>query len=261
LDFTTIQLVTAAFALVGGSVLQSTIGFASGLFAIPVMLMAGFVLPEAMIICLIAATLQNLIGCATLRGLIDLRTAARPIAIRLCMLPVGASVLYWTQQAVQQQATVRQMVGTILIVVMLVQWLWRVEPQKRLHSGWEFLAFGTSGMMLGFCGMGGPPMVLWVMAHRWSPARSRAFLFLLFFSCMIPQVLILLLMFGQLVVPALLLGLLFMPIVLLATLLGLRISEDISKTLLRRLTYGVLCILAVSTIVWPWIETAAQAAP
>ncbi|MFP6658520.1 MAG: TSUP family transporter [Pirellulales bacterium] len=260
MEFTITQLVVVALALTGGSILQSTIGFASGLVAIPAMLMANFSLPEAVMICLIAAILQNLVGCTSLRGLIAFPPAIRPIAIRLATLPVGALLLLWTQNTVDS-ATVRQVVGVILGVVLLTQWTWRVEPKKHLHAGWEFVAFGTSGILAGFCGMGGSPMVLWVMAHRWSAARSRAFLFLLFLSTMIPQVVILIALFGADVVPALILGLLLTPVVLFATLAGLRIADELSKTILRRMTYCVLCVMTVTAIVVPWIESAAQAAP
>ena len=34
--------------------------------------------------------------------------------------------------------------------------------------------------LLGLCGMGGPVMVLWVLAHDWPMNKARAFLFFLF---------------------------------------------------------------------------------
>ncbi len=264
MDFAVYQYIVVGVILVAASVLQCTIGFASGIFSIPVMLMIGLKLPQAVMVAVLAATLQNLTGYVTLRHEINYRVAIRPIAIRLIALPAGAFMLLHCEHRVEP-STVKQIVGGIVLSVLFLQWAFRVQPREKLHTGWEFLAFGSSGVLLGFCGMGGPPMVLWVHAHLWSAVKSRAFLFLVFMACMLPQAGLLLFLFpAQEVVPALVLGLLMTPLVLLGTMIGLHIGEHLSKTLLRRASYVVIGIIGVtsivSPIVMPMLHTAARAA-
>jgi uncharacterized membrane protein YfcA len=216
-------------------------------------------------VAVVAATLQNLAGYVTLRREIDFRIALRPIAIRLVTLPVGVFILLLCEHKVES-STVRQIVGGIVLSVLVFQWAFRVQPREKLHAGWEFLAFGSSGVLLGFCGMGGPQMVLWVHAHQWSAPKSRAFLFLVFLACMLPQAALLLVLFPtHEIVPALVLGLLMTPLVLLGTMIGLHVGEHLSKPLLRRASYVVIGIIGVtsivSPIVMPMLHTAAQAAP
>jgi hypothetical protein len=43
------------------------------------------------------------------------------------------------------------------------------------------IAFAAAALGLaGICGMGGPPLVLWAMAHDWPADKVRAFLFACF---------------------------------------------------------------------------------
>lgn len=260
MDFTLYQFIIVGIVLAAASVLQCTIAFASGLFSIPVMLIVGFSLPQAVMVAIVAATFQNLFGYLSLRHEIDYKIVVRPMLLRLLSMPVGVLILKLCENHVES-STVRQIVGAIVLSALAIQWGCRVQPREKLHTGWEFLAFGSSGLLLGFCGMGGPQMVLWVMAHQWSAARSRAFLFLQFLACIIPQAALLLVMFpnGE-IVSALFFGLLMTPPVMLGTLIGLRIGEDISKPMLRRVSYVVIGIIGVTSIVTPMLESAATAA-
>ena len=52
--------------------------------------------------------------------------------------------------------------------------------------GQNTLTFTGSGVLAGLCGMGGPPLVLWAMAHDWPTQRIRGFLFAPGASAIIP---------------------------------------------------------------------------
>lgn len=55
---------------------------------------------------------------------------------------------------------IKMVIGVILSLVVTIQLFWRPVPVKKMHYGWGLLAFITSGLIGGTCGMGGPPLVL-----------------------------------------------------------------------------------------------------
>ncbi|ADB16227.1 protein of unknown function DUF81 [Pirellula staleyi DSM 6068] len=240
--------ILAAILLVG-SVLQGMIGFASALLGTPLFLLAGVTLPQAVAINLIASTVQNVTAAWKMRREIDFRGARRPALLRLVTLPLGALCLYLVGKSTSQTASI--MVGLIVLTVLVVQTAVRVKPRDHWHAGWEFLTFLSSGFLLGLCGMGGPPVVLWVLAHRWEAQRSKAFLFFIFASGMLPQAICLALFFGWPIIEAMGVGLLGIPILLLGTLMGLKLGALIPAHVVRPLSTLVLAAVAISAIAWP----------
>jgi len=235
------------------SFVQGAIGFAAGMLGIPLMMMgAGLSLPQAVAVAIVTSGMQNILGGLQLRKDIVWRDVWRPMLIRLVALPLGV----FAQAAATKldPGTVKQMVGVVLLVVLLVQWAVRVEPREHLHVAWEFAAFLCAGFMVGFCGMGGPPMVLWIMAHNWSNRRTRAFMFVVFFSSLIPQALLMVMSEGTSILYYLVSGLLALPFVLLGTFLGVRIGDRISRPRMRMIIYAVLITVAVSAVTWPFIS-------
>ena len=245
------QFLQVSAILFFSSVIQGTVGFASGLFAIPLLLMAGMGLPESVMINLMASLVQSTTGAYQLRRKIDPRRTIRPIVIRLLTMPIGIYAMERTESWRQSQVT--QIIGIVLLATVLLQWAWRVKPRARLHWGWDYLAFSTSGFMAGFCGMGGPPMVLWVMAHNWPMNRARALLYFLFVTGMPPQAFIMWLMFGNKILGAMLLGLAALPALLAGLYLGLWFSRLMSDRVLRRLSWVMLVLIALSAIVMPYV--------
>ena len=249
MDLSVSQYFLIGIILLAGSTLQGIVGFASGLFSIPLLLHAGVPLHHAIAINLIASTVQSLLGAWQLNDSIEWRTTVRPIAIRFCALPVGGMLL-WLSQG-WDHSRVKQIIGMILLATIAAQALWRVEPKEKLHDAWEWFAFSLSGIMAGFCGMGGPPMVLWVMAHRWSSAHSRAFLFYLFVGGMLPQAVVLLWLFGWPIVQTFGFALLLTPFTASGALCGIAIGNRLPVARLRWLTFAVLSVIAASAIAWP----------
>jgi uncharacterized membrane protein YfcA len=219
--------------------------------------MIGVPLPQAVMVVMIAAAIQSLLGVVRLRSEVRWWQFTRPALIRIAALPVGVCLLWFSQSLDPVQ--IKQMVGLVLLVALSLQLLVRVEPAARLHPAWEFLAFTGSGLLLGLCGMGGPPMVLWVMAHDWSSRKSRAFLFFLAVSGMLPHWLILYCFFGQSIMWAGLFGFALLPVVFGGAELGLRIGNRLPRQGLRRLTIAVLFLVAGGAIVSPWLSTAPNA--
>lgn len=251
MDITLSQYLTIGIILLLGSVLQGIVGFASGLFSIPLLLLNHVELPHAIAINLVASSVQSILGAWKLNESLPWRTTVRPIAIRFVALPTGALLLWLAQD--WDRTMVKQMIGAILLAVVAAQALWRVEPREKIYAAWEWFTFSLSGVMAGFCGMGGPPMVLWVLAHRWDAARSRAFLFYLFIGGLIPQATVMLLLFGWPLLKTFGLGLLLIPFTASGALIGLAIGNALPIARLRMLTFVVLVLIAISAIVSPWL--------
>ena len=146
-----------------------------------------------------------------------------------------------------------QVVGVVVLAIVAVQFALRFEPRERIHQGWEWLAFGMGGFLLGQCGMGGPAMVLWVMAHNWSMNRARAFLYFVFATGIPLQALLLWLAFGQQILVPMLLGLTALPALVAGLYLGLWLSRMMPDPVLRSLSWVVLVLIAISSIVMPYV--------
>lgn len=247
----TAWLLVAAI-LLASSVLQGAVGFASGLFGIPLLMLTGIALPEAVAISLVASAVQNGTAAWQLRREIDYRGALRPMLIRFATLPLGALALWWLGS--ESKDTASQLVGVVVLGIVAAQWLLGTTPQQRLHPAWEWLTFSLAGFLLGLCGMGGPPMALWVLAHDWPMNRARAFLYYLFVTGLPLQALLLWVFFGRDILWAMLLGLAAVPVLFAGIYAGLALSRLIPERILRAAATTVLVLIAVSAIALPWLR-------
>ena len=252
MSFTFTWLLLVGGILFASSVLQGAVGFASGLFGIPLLMLTGASLPEALAISLVAAAVQNCTAVWQLRHDIDYRGTLRPMLIRFAAMPLGVYALCWLGENNKDAAS--QLVGVIVLAIVVLQWSLSVQPQKSLHVAWEWLAFGTGGFLLGLCGMGGPPMVIWAMAHDWPMVRARAFLYYLSAVGLPVQALLLWWAFGSDVLWAMLGGLATTPFVLAGIYAGLALATWIPDRVLRSLATAVLVLIAVSSIALPLLR-------
>jgi uncharacterized membrane protein YfcA len=138
--------------------------------------------------------------------------------------------------------------------IVALQRFWKVQPQPRIHDAWEWLAFSLGGFLLGLCGMGGPVMVLWVLAHDWPMNKSRAFLFFLFATGLPVQGLLMWSFFGTEVLDAMLLSAAALPAILAGLSVGLYMSRHFSDYAMRRLCIAVLLLIALSAIISPYVK-------
>ena len=93
-------------------------------------------------------------------------------------MPVGVALMYAIFQL--DVARTKQVVGVVLLIVLGLQTCCKVQPRPHIHWAWTVVAGSLSGLMAGLLGMGGPPLVLWLMAHDWPSLRQRTFLWLSF---------------------------------------------------------------------------------
>ncbi len=236
--------------LFGASLIQSMIGFAFNLIAIPLLVWSGFSLAQAIAMTSIPIFVQLSLSGWQLRQDIVVREIVRPALIRFLTLPLGIALLHRINTA--DTAIIKQFVGGILLLVLLVQHRVHFRPRERLHPLWDLLAFGLSGLMLGMIGMGGPPVVLWLMAHDWHPRRIRAFVTALFWIASPVQIALLYWQLGEEASRAFVWGATLLPVVIVASLLGVRIGDTFDRERLKSAVTLFLFITAVVSIVSPY---------
>ncbi len=236
-----------------GALIQSTVGFAAAMFALPLLLWAGNDLMESQVLLITALLPQNIFATWKLRRSIDLREVAWPAAIRIATLPIGiaglAVVLTWPT------TRINQFVGVMILLVVVIQAFIGIEWKSARKPIWLIAVFGGSGILQGISGMSGPPMVLWVHAQRYSTDRARAFLFAMYITNFFPQILLLWWKFGGAVFRAMLVGTLALPLVLLSAMLGLKLGSWLGDRRLRAATYVALVLIALASLLEPWLRT------
>jgi hypothetical protein len=241
-------LIVAASALV-----QATVGFAAAMFGLPLLLWAGNDLMESQVLLVTAMFPQNVFSLWKLRRSIDLREVAWPATIRIAALPLGiaglAVVMTWPT------GRIHQFVGVLILVALGIQALVGIQWPTARKPLWMGLVFGGSGILQGISGMSGPPMVLWVHAQRYSHDHARAFLFAMYITNFIPQILLLWWKFGSPVLQAMQVGVLALPLVLVCAGLGLRLGTWLGDRWLRSVTFALLLWIGLSSLLEPWLHT------
>ncbi len=242
-------LIVAAAALV-----QATLGFAAAMFGLPLLLWAGNDFVESQVLLVTAMFPQNLFSLWKLRRSIDLREVVLPVAIRTAALPIGiaglAIVMTWSQGSIQQ------FVGALILLALGIQTLVGAQWRSARHPLWMGVVFGGSGVLQGISGMSAPPMVLWVHAQRYSHDRARAFLFAIYCSNFIPQILLLWWNFGNAVLHAMAVALLALPCVLLGAMFGLRLGSRLGDRWMRPTMFALLLWIGLSSLLQPWLQAA-----
>ena len=110
------------------------------------------------------------------------------------------------------------------------------------------------GITAGAVGMGGPPLVLWVVAHDWPNKQARLFLWASFWFVMPIQIAVLVLMFEpveQLKMVGV--GVLTLPIAMLGTAAGLWLGHRLPKQQLRWAMIALRVVLGVTSLVEPML--------
>jgi len=92
-----------------------------------------------------------------------------PLALLTCLLtPVGLYALLYTEPE-----TMRRFIGAVVLalaLIMLSGWRYRGEIRPALTGGVGVLA----GLLMGATGLGGPPVILYVLSQPESANRARA---------------------------------------------------------------------------------------
>jgi len=247
------QLILAAVILFFSSMTQAMIGFAFNLIAIPLLIWAGFSLAEAVVLTSIPIFVQLITNAYKLRDAIVWQDVLPAALIRYITLPIGIMLLYAINHL--DTAYIKQLVGVMLLLILVTQLKVTFKPRQSLHFAWTVLAFGLSGIMLGMLGMGGPPVVLWLMAHHWEPKRTRAFITTVFLFASPIQIILLYWKFGAELFDTFVWGIAATPIVIIAALIGVKIGNSFDRERLKKAIMFFLFLTAIISIVSPYFTS------
>ena len=242
----TIQIILIALILFFGSALQGSVGFGFALIAVPALIWVGVPLQDAVAVISASMMFQVVVAVYQLRREIVWPEIWRPLIIVYAFLPIGAGLLRLFSTL--DPVTIKQVIGVILLIVVLIQIFGRVGVHDHLHFGWTILAFGASGLFTGLVAIGGPPIVLWVMAHRWTSQRARAFLMIQLLFGATLQMFLLIAAFGTEIIANYLLALAFSPIVAGASTLGVRLGNWLPYMRLRQAAFALVIGMALILI-------------
>ena len=144
---------------------------------------------------------------------------------------------------------VRQIVGAIVLLATVALLLrWRFPFSIRQPLGTAALG-GSSGFLFGLGGIGGPPVVLGLLAER-TPARIARATQLAYFSLIQIFTLFVMAASQSLTTRHLLLGVLLSPIYYLGGLAGGRLLTPAREPWFRRASIGVLFAVSAFAL-WP----------
>ena len=268
------QLGFATLCLAVGAFVQSSIGFGMGIVSVPLLVSNGCSLPIALAVLMPNVLLQTAVSCWRLRAHLPWRDSWRLVVWRLTSLPLGIYLL--TLVSARGIAASRMLLGVTLVVLLLAP-LGRgptrtsvadpggsdpandgdiaertaVAPAAPPGPVWTCLAGLTSGLLMGLNGMGGPPLMAWVMRQDWPNQRQRAFLWLSFLLALPVQITLMTWRFGSPWRDGLVVGSCAIPVVLLVTWLVGTWADNWSK---ERLRWGMrlfLFLLALRLILFP----------
>ncbi len=243
------QIIVIAFAMMFGCAVQGAVGFGSGLFAIPLMIWAGVSLPSAIAISLVGIGIQCAWNLHRNRGQVTFHELIPIFTLRLVTLPIGIFLLGLLVSL--GTARVKQVVGLMIVLALIMQWAFRVKPKEKVAYYWTLLAGTTSGIFAGLVGLGGPPVVLWVMAHDWPSKKSRAYLWATFLMLTPINLSLLVYRFPDQTLHALLIGLFLCPLMLIGSEIGLWTGGRMNRQRLRTAALSLLLILAVISVLGP----------
>ncbi len=240
------HIVVAGTVIFLAGTAQSAVGFGYALFATPLLVWIGMPLQNVITLVATCSMFQAVIGARKLRADVPWRLSLVAVAVRILSLIAGLLLL--KRLATLNTYYIRATIGCILCLLVTVQFLWRPRPVKTMHWFWGGLAFLASGLLAGVSGMGGPPLVLWAMAHEWSTHRTRGFLFAVF-SISIPfQIILLYVTFGSSILWSTAIGIAFLPLVYFGTVVGLPVGNRMAKDRLRRIAYAILLVVGISAV-------------
>lgn len=229
----------AVIALIAG-VVRGFSGFGSALMVVPVM--AAVFDPR---VAVPAATAIHLLTSIQL-----LPEAVRdcewgrviPLSVAGCIaIPVGAWFL------VTQDPDLLRRIIAILIIVFAVVMLrgWRYAGRTR---GWAMAAVGAvGGLITGAATIGGPPVVMFLMAGPYKAAENRAAI-ILYFVFVQSVAMVMYWVGGLLVWEVVGVSLLVLPTLMIGTYIGQRLFRGASEEGFRRFALGFLLVIGVATL-------------
>lgn len=228
------------------SFMQGAAGFAFALLAVPFLVWTGYSLAEASMLTAINALVIVTLAAYRFRKHLEWSFLWPTIILRIFTISLGIFCL--TQLNQLDKHLIRQLLGLLLLLTIILQVTIKPKAREALNPIWWWLAFGSAGFLMGLVGFGGPPSVLWVMAHNWSNLKSRALLTGIYWTGLPIQITLLFFSFGNDLYLTTILAFSFIPIALLGIICGLWLGDKLNKAHLKLAAYSLLGFAALSAV-------------
>jgi len=241
--------------------IQSLVGFGMALFAVPLLLLLGVDLSPAVFIVLSISLCSSLIGVRRLRAALDFKRAAGASLLRA----IGVIPGYATALALEESSPANIKAGIAFAVGLGVAAQARglvlrrregteavereVEPSKRA----EPFAFLSSGYLMGWLGMGGPPLVFWLLSGRQDPKTTRSFLYAVYILTIPFQLSIMIFHDPSILSSTLPVLMVAVPTSLLTSMATLRFGDELDVDRLQWLSLLLLTLLTLKALA-DWLQ-------
>jgi len=249
---TAFEVLCAAGAVWIATTLQSAVGFGMGLVAIPLIVAAGRTLPEAVAIQLGASALQTGLATYRERAQVPWRSGLFIAAVQWLFVPLGVWGMLQLDRTGPEH--VNQAVGASVMAALLTRLAVHPAAHHSVPRSWGIAAGATGGLLAGLVGMGGPPLVLYAMAHDWDERRFRAFLWSQFLMAWPPVVIAMVFLQGTRILGFVGLGFALAPVVWLGIRAGGLLSSRWKIATLHRAAHALLVLIAVRGLLGPWLS-------
>lgn len=247
MEFDLTTFILLALILSAASIIQAGVGFGFALFALPLMLRLDIELPTCIIISLVNQFWQQGINVYNMRKEVVFKPLIPLIASAWIFIAIGV-YLQKTELMKLDQGQIRQVIGTLVLLAVIVDAVWKIKHQEHLHKFWSILAGAIGGLLSGLAGIPGPPIVIWVMSHTWSNKRSRVSLWVIFLALMPCVSTILFLNYGKVLLEAVIPAICLVPFSIGCSFVGVKIGNKLSKPVLRKIAMTILLIMALTAI-------------
>jgi hypothetical protein len=232
--------------------IQTIAGFAFSLISVPALLLCGFNLPDAVVLTIVCSASQKVMLVWHCRKDVAWKTLflITPWAI----LGLAAGVLILKKLSSVPPDTIKQIFGAIIILTVALKIFAKVKPREKVSTFSGCVVAAISGISHGFANIGGPPIVLWALAHKWSKDRLRSFVPCFVILLLPVQIIFMLIAFGSHILIDFAGGLLYIPVILLAFWLGNITSKRMSIERVRFIISLLLLITGVAYIIMPFAK-------
>lgn len=252
-----LDIILSSIILSAASALQSVVGFGMALFAVPLLLLAGIPLLPAVFLVLTISCLSSLLAVSRLRNELQPRLALQATLSRMIGIIPGYLVALYTVTA--SPATLKAAMGVVIALGVVGQSrkLFRKRdtisegkpPSKKIAP----YAFLSSGFFAGWLGMGGPPLVFWLLTGSQDARKTRAFLFSVYLLTIPFQLLVMAYHDPTTMMTALPLVAFALPCSLLVTSQFLKLGDRLNVERLQKLSLIVLSLLSAKAF-FDWFQ-------
>jgi uncharacterized membrane protein YfcA len=247
-----ILILTIAAVFFMGALVQSVAGFAFTLFAVPLLMLWGFPVEEAVALTLGGSVVQRCALAWQCRQSLVWRPMMRMLP--LCLVGLALGVLGLIYLSMVSAVAVRQFLGVLILTTLVAFLLFKKKTLGSPSAAGDQSAAFLSGFLTGLVNAGGPPLVLWVMVQDWSKDRLRATISAFTLLLVPVQLALLAWAFGPAILSLVGKAALLAPAAVAGTTVGSWLSGRMNADHLRFVMRLLLGLTGVIYLIEPWLR-------